>query len=304
MFQLPACRTEKPNKVCHVRVAVFFGERRHGGRNFAGPVWPDGILIPKKHSRMRTFFRTPPAQQIGYGRQIVRNEDAIFVPARREDLVVLSAEKCAVAPVRNMLGLDLGSDFAQRANGCPGDMNVKEQFHQPPLFPSALAMAVGCRMSACRGISRFNPMAICLGVRFVGFDFFRKCPGVGERLTDAFGGQCVFPSKRFNTHLSRNHFGNPIDSQPRSDNISHAPRGGFAQVNLREIPPAQTFLNQPRAQLRRLVTKARGKAVHPAFNVLWQPQCHNRCFTHTKTFAHPIVRIQQKASFETFVTHK
>ena len=110
-FKLPARRPKKSNKVGCVHVADFFGKRCHGGCHFTGPVWSDGMLIAKKDARMRTLFRNPAAQQIRNGREVVGDKDTIFVPACGEDLVILGAEKCSIAPMRNMLGLNFRSDF-------------------------------------------------------------------------------------------------------------------------------------------------------------------------------------------------
>jgi hypothetical protein len=109
---------------------------------------------------MRPFFRNPASEQIWNGRHIVCYENAIFVVASGENFVIVGLEECSITPMRKMLGLNLWGDLAQRGDTCPGNVNVKKQFHASALFLFTAAAAIGYVIAAGRGIGRFNPFAV------------------------------------------------------------------------------------------------------------------------------------------------
>lgn len=50
--------------------------------------------------------------------------------ALQEDLIIFGLKQHSAMPMREVFRLDLWRNLAQRSDGCPGDVNVKKQFHQ------------------------------------------------------------------------------------------------------------------------------------------------------------------------------
>lgn len=93
---------------------------------------------------MQPLVRNPASKQIGYRCQVVSDENTIFDAARSKNLVVIGLEEFPIVPTPDVLCLDLRGNLSQCSDGCPGNMNIKEQFHPKfywPLFlPRLLAV--------------------------------------------------------------------------------------------------------------------------------------------------------------------